>query len=144
VTKGLRVLPWLQLAASRDARSVARFFDCQGCMKSSTERERQHMGCGFLPRIENPRSVWDGQQLGRMPQRDELDDQRRMLDPVCAGYVCGLPEVLEASTAHYFHKHGGMSQAGIEPTPELRTSVIELDNEFGRALSWSQKNPVPE
>lgn len=105
---------------------------------------RQHMGCGYEPTDPSiPVIAWDGQSLGRVPQSDEYDENGKYLHPVCAGYVCGLPEVIEATHAHFFLTRGGLLQwtDGAPPTAAIKQAVVELESEQGRVVEWCSKNP---
>lgn len=96
------------------------------------------MGCGFLPPV-TAALPWD--HPGREPAKDELDQSGRTLLPVCPGYACGLPEVIESSQAHLFLKNGGLSQFcdGDSPSPALRDAVTILECEYSRVMDWSSK-----
>lgn len=87
------------------------------------------MGCGYLPPVPNA-EPWS--PIGRMECSDERDPKTLKLHlPVCPGYVCSLPEVIEASRAHFFLKNGGLQQfTGTEPPSEallLSVQVIESE-----------------
>lgn len=91
-----------------------------------------------------PVQAWDGSSLGRMSSPDERDDKRRIIHPVCPGYACGLPEVIEASHARLFFDKGELSQFcdGKTATPMLRDAITILECEASRVMDWSYKNPV--
>lgn len=143
--KGLRLLPWLQLARAREPDSVDRYFDCANCMKTTDDMTRRHLGCGYLqpdPRV--PVMPWS--HMGRRIPADERGPDGREALQICPGYVCDLPEVVEAATAHMFLKNGGLGQFcddgnGERPTPMLRDAVTVLECEHGQVMDWSAKNP---
>jgi hypothetical protein len=102
------------------------------------------MGCGYeQPLVNAPVNPWNGTQLGRELTSDERDAHGRELEPVCAGYACGLPEVIEASHAYVFLKNGGLMQAtdGEPPSASLREAVTIIECESSRVMEWSAKNP---
>lgn len=93
------------------------------------------MGCGFLPPSPN---VWPWEPNGRVACADEYDPEtRKPTTPVCAGYVCALPEVIEASHAYFFLKNGGLTQfTGNEPPSEaLLSAVTTLETEHDKLLA---------
>ncbi len=111
-------------------------------MQTYDVQQRQLMGCGYEP--PDPRlPAMPPSFTGREPGADEFDDDGREIHPVCPGYLCGLPEVVEASHAHLFLKNGGLAQFcdGKPPTSMLRDAVTILECEYGRVLDWSSKNP---
>lgn len=114
-------------------------------MKEQPAQTRQYMGCGYLPPApENaPVSAWDGSSLGRQLGDDERDDKRRVRLPVCPGYVCGLPEVIEASWAHVYWEKGELTQwCEGQSTSTLRDAVELLAMEQAAATAWASDNPV--
>lgn len=138
-------MPRLQEAKKRNPGEVALYQDCGRCMQSTTAEHRRYLGCGYQP--VNPDAMpWDGLPYGRDPGRDELDDRGRLHLPVCPGYVCFLPEVIEVSYAHGFWDKGQLEHfLGSEPcAPLLRDSIAFLDQEYAKALEWSIKNPPPK
>lgn len=107
------------------------------------------MGCGYLPppsekmRPYVESSVWDGHSMGRVRGADEKDSKGRVRLPVCPGYVCGLPEVIEASWAHAYWEKGELTQyCEGQSTSELRTAVEVLAMETAAAAAWASRNPV--
>jgi hypothetical protein len=145
----LRQLPWLQLAKQR-GEEVGDLFDCQRCMKKRDKQQRQLIGCGFEsePAEKLRRYVQPWDQAGREWHADEHDgeDGRRgkLHLPICAGYVCGLPEVVETSHAAGWKKDGELTQwcGGEMATPALREAITVLEIERSRADSWAADNPV--
>ena len=107
---------------------------------------RRFMGCGYLsaagPGV--PVNAWDGSSLGRSVSPDERDDKGATITPVCAGYVCGLPEVIEASHARIFYDKGELEQfcEGGCATAALRDAITVLECEGSRVMDWSNRNPV--
>lgn len=137
-------MPWLQEARRRTPSDVARYFDCKTCMmKLEPDVRRKDFGCGYLPPWPDA-EPWDHD--GREESSDERDDLGRLHVPICPGYVCGLPEVVEASSAHLFLKNGGLAQFcdGEPPTPALRDAVTILEAEYGRVIDWISRNPPKE
>lgn len=143
--RGLRIRPWLLEQKQRNPDSVAYYFNCNRCMREQPEQTRKHMGCGYLPPAADGAHVnaWDGTSLGRVHGADELDSKRRVRLPVCPGYVCGLPEVIEASWAHAYWEKGELTQwCEGQSTAELRDSIELLAMETAAASSWAMHNPV--
>lgn len=92
--------------------------------------------------------MWDAANFGRLPSADELERDKttnrlRVLHPVCVGYVCNLPQVDEASRAHWFTKNGGIHQFRRRPSPELLDAVLVIESEYAAVLAWCSKNPEP-
>lgn len=120
-------------------------------MRNKNEQARQLMGCGYAPppaerlRPYVESGVWDGRSLGRVVRPDEMDENRRVLLPVCPGYVCTLPEVYEATWAHRYAERGELTQfCEGQSTPHLRAAMDEYDVEVSRMTSWATRNPVKE
>ena len=118
-------------------------------MQEKNADARTLMGCGYLPppsekmRPYVAASVWDGSSMGRVPGADEKDDKGRVRLPVCPGYVCGLPEVIEASWAHAYWEKGELTQwCEGQSTAELRSSIELLAMETAATASWAMHNPV--
>ena len=85
---------------------------------------------------------WD--HPGRTLHPDERDEHGRLHLPVCAGYVCSLPEVIEASHAQSYKSDGELTQfCEGSSTEHLRTAVTLLEIEQGACFDWSRKNPEP-
>lgn len=140
VLRGLRLLAWLQKERRDEPASVARYFDCVKCMKDTTTQDRQLIGCGYtspapldlLARVR----AWD--HVGRIPARDELDDDGKIILQVCPGYACGLPEVTEASWAHSYWDKGELTQFcdGQPSTPMLRSAIGVIASEQNKVQAW--------
>lgn len=120
-------------------------------MESKNEQARQLMGCGYAPppaeklRPHVEGGVWDGASLGRERRADEKDERGRMLLPVCPGYACALPEVLEATWAHAYWEKGELTQfCEGQSTPMLRDAIAEYGVEVVRMTNWATKHPVKE
>jgi len=116
-------------------------------MKDRNQQARQLMGCGYEPPPEEKLrphvQAWDGSSLGRKPGADEKDDKGRIRLPVCPGYVCGLPEVIETSWAHVYWEKGELTQwCEGQSTGELRDAIELLAMESNAAESWAMANPV--
>lgn len=147
--RGLRIRPWLLEAKRRSPDSVSHYFNCGRCMREKNEQARELIGCGYLPppsekmRPYVEASVWDGTSLGRERGADETDSKGRVKLPVCPGYVCGLPEVIEASWAHAYWEKGELSQwCEGQSTTQLREAVELLAMEQAAATAWAAENPV--
>lgn len=115
-------------------------------MLKQTEQDRQLKGCGYLPPPpENLRpyvQAWDGTSLGRTIESDERDENKRVRLPVCPGYVCSLPEVLETSWAASYWEKGELSQfCEGQSTPQLRDAIHTLLSEQAAVSEWSSANP---
>lgn len=137
MTKGLRLLPWLQASRAQEPYTVERYFDCERCMLTTHRTQRQALGCGYEPpaAAHIPVVPWDHE--GRVAGADEHDERGRTLDPVCPGYLCGLPEVIEASHARAHWKHGELwSFTGSQPTRPLLMAIVTLDMEDARCQDW--------
>lgn len=113
-------------------------------MSERNEQTRQYIGCGYLPPLtDRPVDAWDGTSLGRVRQADELDERKRVRLPVCPGYACSLPEVLEVSWAHAYWEKGELGQwCEGQSTADLRTAIELLAMESAAASAWALDNPV--
>jgi hypothetical protein len=114
-------------------------------MKTQSEINRQYMGCGYAPSppvgSAIPVRPWDHE--GRVPNRDEVDAAGKVLLPICPGFACGLPEVIEASWAHAYWDKGELEQFcdGGASTPMLRRAIGELASEQNKVQAWEMNNP---
>lgn len=110
-------------------------------MKQQPAITRQAMGCGYLPASDRARA-WDGTSLGRIVGADERDENGKLHLPVCPGYACSLPEVIETTWAHSYWEKGELAQfCEGQSTPALRDAMGEYAIECSRAESWALKNP---
>lgn len=122
--------------ARRDVVAVSRFFNCDACKMTSTPEQRQSIGCGYEPPAPEsmPVRIWDH------PARAEAPDDKPTL---CVGYVCGLPEVVEASRAQLHWSKGQLSHftRGEIARPELLRAIELLEVEQARARAYAMDNP---
>lgn len=95
--EGLRVLPWLQDALSKDKSA---FDDCETCMQNNPAHTRQEWGCGFEPPTESPRP-WMHRGMSFDPQH-------------CPVYTTSLPEVHDVMLSV-----GSCGQGGLVTLPVL-------------------------
>lgn len=107
-------------------------------MKDRNQHARQLWGCGYEPPLpehmrNDPRYLTPWEHEGRKPHADE--------PRVCAGYVCALPEVIEASHAAAWKKDGELTQflEGAMCTPDLRHAITLLEIEQSRVLAFAAK-----
>lgn len=100
--------------------------DCEMCQASATPAQRELMGCGWLPPVENPPDVWR--------HRGDLGSKHT----VCAGYATRLPEVLDVMR-HRLHWEKGSLQlrlAGAEPAAPLLDGIEALHYAVERYAAW--------
>lgn len=106
--EGLRALPWLEEARSKDGQKDT--LDCDACMERTTYQIRQRMRCGYLP---------DG---------EHIDDSMRWIPDgmsakdvtICPGYTTTLPEVIDAIANYHHYETGQITEAcGGPPAPSL-------------------------
>lgn len=136
------LLPWLQLARRRTPDAVAHYFDCASCKKTQPVVVRQSLGCGYLPKLPPnvPVIPWD--HVGREISSSERDERGRLRLPVCPGYACSLPEVIETSWAHSYWEKGELAQwCEGQATPALRDAVGVYAIESANAAAWESRNP---
>ncbi len=95
--EGLRVLPWIQDALSKDKEH---FDPCDVCMQNNSVEIRQEMGCGFEPRGPVVRP-WMHTGMSFEPQH-------------CPVYTTALPEVHDVMLAV-----GSCGQGGLATLPVL-------------------------
>lgn len=124
------------------------YSDCNECMRTRDIQARQLLGCGYEPQPADDKlrmyvQPWDGTSMGRQRSPDELDAKGRVRLPVCPGYVCALPEVIETSWAHAYWEKGELTQwCEGQSTEQLRDAVNLLALETSLADAWSSENPV--
>ena len=136
------LLPWLQSTRRRTPGAVAHYFDCDKCKRTQPLIVRQSWGCGYEPPPPNIRiDPWD--HGGRDRRADERDDRGRLRLPVCPGYACSLPEVVETSWAHSYWEKGELSNYcdGDAPTPMLREAINAYAIECSAVIEWESRNP---
>ena len=120
------MLPWYE-HARRDPDALV-ISDCRKCLGSQPRMVRQSLACHYEPKIDNAHP-WDHQ--GRKPAPYE-DKQPKM----CAGYVCTLPQVVEARRAHLHWNKGQLDVIAPEPTERL-VECIEIYHYASNSLeSW--------
>lgn len=106
-------------------------------MREQPKEARQSWGCGYIP--ANPRIPvlpWQPPSYDVYP--DERDERGRLKLPVCPGYVCNLPEVIEATHARSWHAVGELTQwcDGGQATPQIREAIAVLNHEQARVDRW--------
>lgn len=107
-------------------------------MREQPKEARQSWGCGYIP--ASPRAhPW--QPPSYDAHADEKDERGRLRLPVCPGYVCNLPEVIEATHAKAWRDHGELTQwcDGGQSTPQIREAIAVLDYEQARVQAWAAK-----
>jgi len=111
---------------------VAHLGDCTRCKELHDEPSRRAMACGWLPLDPDARGwVHEGQ---KPPPGVKFDDWH----PVCPGYSCGLPDVIEVSRLHAHWKHGALRDAcDGQPTEAVLSSVLILDAQQNAVESWA-------
>ncbi len=144
ILAGLQLLPWLQRERKeRPDGPTKQLFDCDKCMLDHDEQQRRAIGCGYLP-LSDDALPW--RPTGRTMTSAEVDMSKpsRLKLPICAGYVCSLPEVIEASIAHALFKSGGLLQftGGEPPSDALIASVMTLESEVDRLITAVAKEGV--
>lgn len=119
--EGLRLLPWLQDAISRSPDLP--IANCTKCMKNLDASERQALGCGYEPPVAHA-VPWS-------PPRGKRAT-------MCAGYLCSLPTVIEASRLRAHAKHGALAAACHEgpPTPHTLDAILLIDAELNALEAW--------
>ena len=85
---------------------------------------------------------WD--HPGRVRDPGELDERQKIRLPICPGYLCSLPEVIEASWAHSYWENGELSQFcdGGAATKQLKDAMSAFAIARSKATEWSMKNPA--
>lgn len=102
---------------------------------------RQSLGCGYAEAPTHfPIVPW--QHVGYQRHADEIGPKGETLHPVCVGYVCSLPEVIEATHAAAWKRDGELTQwCEGQVTSQMRDAIAVLEIEQRRAESWSMANP---
>ncbi len=106
-------------------------------MQSNTPLVRQHLGCGYLPRLEKPLSVWQPPCGKRAHQGPSLT--------TCAGFTTNLPEVAEITIARAHWKVGAIVPAcgGEIPTEDTLNRILILDGHSSVVEGWTM-TPVAD
>lgn len=103
---------------------------------------RQAMGCGYELPMTGLRPAIPWEHPGYSLYADERNEVGRDRSPVCAGYVCALPEVVEVSYAASWQRNGELTQwCEGQSTPGLREAIAILNGEYSRVESWASDNP---
>jgi hypothetical protein len=124
VIEGLRSLPWLQERIRNDRNVVEYLIDCDKCMASTEQAERQAMGCGWEPRDQNARP-WTHQGYTDA-------------DPTtCPGYTTKLPEVIEINYAR-MHAKNNMAEHFMPggATENVMRGIAILEGAVNEANCW--------
>ena len=105
-------------------------------MNENSTYERQLIGCGFEPRL----GFVDEMEADVVALPGRTGDRLA----ICPGYLCGLPEVVEASYARSWKSDGQLAEwlERRQSTPALRRAITELEVAQGRADVWAAQNPV--
>lgn len=98
-------------------------------MQTTTQLQRQSLGCGYEPRIENA-NAWQ-------PPSGERGYKGPRLT-ICAGYTARLPEVIEVSKARAHWKVGALTHMTGEETADegLLDAVLIFDAECSHLEGW--------
>jgi hypothetical protein len=106
--------------------------DCAKCKADHDEPQRRDMACGWLPIDPDTRGwIHEGQQP---PHGVKFEDWR----PVCPGYSCGLPEVIEVSRLHAHWRKGALREAcDDKPTDAVLSSALILEGQQNSVESWA-------
>lgn len=140
VIEGVRLLPWLELAARESKETVAHLRDCKTCMKERSVESRQMMGCGY----EKP-SPFAAPWSHTAFKRPADADPDRPYPTVCAGYTTKLPEVVEAARAHFHSERETFSSlVGKRATPHLMTCIELMASEVNAVQAWSMRDKTKE
>lgn len=109
--EGIRALPWIEEARSKDGQSD--LLTCDKCMQFNSEQIRRVMRCGFIPEGDHVKGMfWQ-------PEGHDLT--------VCAGYTTSLPEVVDAIANYDHYETGNLHYAcGGDPQPVLLQAVALL------------------
>lgn len=104
-------------------------------MQARTKIERQHMECGYEPRLPDDKRkhlmIW------QPPSGGERVGYKGPKLTTCAGFTTKLPEVLETAYYRAHWKEGALEQAcDGKPTPHLMGSLLVLDSQFNALEAW--------
>lgn len=108
-------------------------------MEKRTVLERQFLGCGFLPpppdNLRASVNPWDhhGRKLGG----DELDENGKLVTPVCVGYLLRMPEVHEVPAARLHWSKGQLEHwCDGQPTEHLLAAIVECETSINAYEVW--------
>jgi len=105
-------------------------------MASNARIQRQSLACGFEP--PPPPSVrvqaWDHPDREKRPGEDKEP-------PICPGYLCHLPEVIEIARAHLHWSKGSLHTfcRGEPVTERLNDGVEIFEGALNSLSSWLMK-----
>jgi hypothetical protein len=126
ITEGLLALVWFADARRGGSLGIA---DCDSCKASTPALQRQHLGCGYEPRLDDGKfhlTIWQPPEGYRGPELS-----------TCAGYTTRLPEVVEVDRLHSHWSHGNMAAVLGEPaTEEIATAVLVVESQIHALKAW--------
>ncbi len=95
------------------------------------------LGCGYTPPPSAlPVVPWE--HPGRRPPSSERDDAGVVATPVCPGYLCKLPEVIEVARARIHWERGHLVQfCGSQPTEEMLGLIEVLEGAANEMQHWA-------
>jgi hypothetical protein len=129
VIEGLRLLHWWHEAIQRNA--IGERSKCETCMEKLSEDQRQLVGCGYLPPIDEARQPF----VMRRGPLGYVDDVT-----VCPGYSVNLPEVAEISRAR-LHWSKGSLRTFCTVNDALNEGIEILECAIGEVTDWRAQNP---
>lgn len=102
-----------------------------------TQRDRQFLGCGFLPPIAPPfvPAPWD--HPSRQVSEDELDEHGILQTPTCIGYLRQMPEVREVTHARLHWEKGDLRiWTDTQPHEHLLHAITVLEGAQNELAGW--------
>lgn len=108
-------------------------------MEKRTVLERQFLGCELLPppspNLRASVRPWD--HPGRKLHDDEIDEDGKLVTPVCVGYLLRMPEVHEVPTARLHWSKGQLEHwCDDKPSERLLSVIVEFETAMNGYESW--------
>jgi hypothetical protein len=124
VTEGLALAPWLYEMNRRGSLGIA---NCSECQKMTQPTQRQYLGCGYLPPLDDRTRL----TLWQPPRGAQAT--------MCAGYTTKLPEVREIQLASVHWESGNIGAAfgGSPPSEDLLNGVVLFKGAKNEVQSWA-------
>lgn len=129
--EGCRLWPWVGIEARKN--DEAAFMDCETCMERNNRQTRQHLTCGYEPRLDDEYRGWFPPD-GKIGFRQNAKTVR--LPTVCPGYTTKLPQVIEIARAHRHWKNGQLGMFAPDVSEALLFGIEIIDSEINAAQSF--------
>ncbi len=104
--------------------------DCRRCQKDRTVEQRRDVGCAYED-AKPGADVW-------CPPGYNTDVHER--PTICAGYLCGLPDVIATAVLHRYLERGGLAIRADGHLPDAAKAMLDaMDGQAGAAETWAHE-----